>query len=207
VEIALKAENLLKSEPDGDRMRGRPHLVARILEDGSRTDEDWLQQFWAGLLATACTLDGGDESNLEFIDLFSQLATIHARILTTVCIKATTVISESGSVAANPLAWTAEEIMEIPGSRELQIEHDLARLDELGLIEKRLKSPAFLQSDEIYITPSSIGLQLYALCKGHRGAPQDFYAVKSAYAPLSTSEPLSANEALGANEPLSASEH
>ncbi len=181
VGVALGAETLQASRPAAAALKANPRLLMRILEDGSCTDEEWLQQYWGGLLLSSCSADGKDESTLRFVELLGELTTIPIRILTVVCTRATKVLSESGSVSALPLACRIEEVMAITGSRELQIERDLDRLCWLGLIEKRSvhSSPALLPSDEAQITASSLGLQLFARCNGHAGALQDFYAVGS----------------------------
>ena len=179
VSIVLKAESLLAFEPVyRQAARQDPGLSgASILEDGSCTDEDWLKHFWGGLLATSCAVDGKDESSPVFVELLAQLATFPVRILTVVCTRATKVQAESGSISAKPLACKIEELMLTTGSRGVQFEHDLERLSELGLIEKRdSDSPALLACDETNITPSSLGLQLFARCNGHRGSVRDFYA-------------------------------
>lgn len=177
VGIALKAENLLAGEPVSDRLRADPDLVVRILEDGSCTDEEWLRDYWSGLLATSCAADGSDESNLVFVELLSKLTTFPVRILTVVCTRATKVFRESGSVSAKPLACNLEELMRTTGSRGLQTERDLQRLSELGLIEDRDSNSSTLSTrDEADITPSSLCLELFARCNGHRGSLRDFYA-------------------------------
>ena len=177
VAIALKAQNLLAGEPVADRLRTEPDLVVRILEDGSCTDEEWLRDYWSGLLATSCAVDGKDESSLVFVELFSKLTTFPVRILTVVCTRATKVFRESRSVSAKPLACKIEELMRTTGSRGLQTERDLQRLSELGLIENSNSNFSTLSArDEANITPSSLGLELFARCNGHRGSPRDFYA-------------------------------
>ena len=181
VQIALGAESLQTSKAVAGGTHANARLVARILEDGSCTDEEWLQHYWSGLLLSSCSADGKDESNLRFVELLGELTTIPIRILTVVCLRATKVLSESGSLTAKPLPCRIDEVMVTTGSRELQIERDFERLAGLGLIEKRdpKLSPALLPSDEASITPSSLGLQLFARCNGHQGALQDFYAVGS----------------------------
>ena len=162
------------------RLRAELPLAIRILEDGSCTDEAWLRHFWGGLLATSCTRDGVDELSRVLVDLFSQLTTYPVRILVVVCTRATKVMAESGLIFAKPLACNLEELMQTTGSRGLQIDRDLARLSELGLIEKKgLKSPVMLPNDEILVTPTSLGLQLFAHCNGQRGSLQQFYALES----------------------------
>jgi PilZ domain/Abortive infection alpha len=180
VAIALKGENLLAFDPVTDQLRADPDLVVRILEDGSCTDEDWLRHFWGGLLATSCAANGKEESNLAFVELLSQLTTFPVRILTVVCTRATKVLAESGLISAKPLTCKIEELMLTTGSQGLQFERDFERLSELGLIEKRdSNSPTLLSCEETEITPSSLGLQLFARCNGHRGSLPEFYAAAS----------------------------
>jgi hypothetical protein len=177
--IAVKAKKLFESGPANGQRRIKAPLLVRILEDGSCTDEDWLHHFWGGLLATSCTANRNDESNLAFIELFSQLTTFPVRILTVVCTRATKVLSESGSISAKPLACKIEELMLTTGSRGLQTDRDLDRLSELGLIGRRNdNSLTLLPNDETYVTPTSLGLQLFARCNGHQ-VPQEFYALES----------------------------
>ena len=56
-----------------DKRHAHPILVSSIIENGSWSDCDEIQDMWAGLLASSCTESGGDESNLIFIpvDAFS----------------------------------------------------------------------------------------------------------------------------------------
>ena len=178
VEIALKAQNLLAAGPAREGLHAEPRLVVRILEDGSCTDEGWLKHFWGGLLATSCTADGIGELSSVLVDLFSQLTTFPVRILVVVCTRATKVEAESGLIFAKPLACKIEELMQTTGSREQQIERDLEGLSELGLIEKRgPKSATLLPRDEIFVTPTCLGLQLFAHCNGQRGSLREFYVL------------------------------
>jgi len=179
VEVALKAKNKLTAYEDRAELRAHEHVVLRILEDGSWADEDATQQLWAGLLASSCTHEPADESSLFLIDLFSQLAQIHIRILLSACQRAVKTIDESGVTAAERLCCPAEEIMKISGSRDLvRIERDLMHLSELGLFEIRSKSTTLCLINEADITPTSLGLELYARCHGYRGSLQDFYRVE-----------------------------
>jgi hypothetical protein len=180
VSIALRAEDLfIRSGATGDVVRVNPQVAVRILEGGSSTDEDWLHDFWAGLLITSCSADGRDESNLEFVGLFSQLTLIPIRIFTVVCTRATKVISESGTVFARPLACNLKELVATVGSRVTNMERDLGSLSELQLIERRIaNNPTLLASDEIHITPTALALRLFALCNGHRGTLRSFYSLR-----------------------------
>lgn len=181
VEIALHAEEMLVFESDNVKMRAHPALVMRILEDGSWAENERIQQFWAGLLATACTTAKDNQSNMIFIDMLSQLTTVHARIFTAACAKATIVESKHGGVNACRLGCSAEEMIQIAGLHDLvKIDRDLEHLAELGLLVNRVKSRFFSLIHEADITPTNLGLQLYARSNGHRGDLKDFYRVAPA---------------------------
>lgn len=189
VEIALKGEENLVSVPDGDKLQAHPRLLVRLLEDGSWAEVDWIQQLWAGLLASSCTVEGNDESNLPFIDLLSQLTHIHVRLFVAACTRTTKVIAGPGRISSRPFACTTEEIMRITGSRDMiRIERDLAHLTDLGLLEERVKSRFFVAVNEACITPTPLGLQLYARCRGHRGVAQDFYNRETMSVPVHANE-------------------
>ncbi|MGB7547407.1 MAG: hypothetical protein WBM14_06645, partial [Terracidiphilus sp.] len=135
VEIALKAERLLEFRSDAGTLSAHPGLVVRILEDGSGADEDWRQQLWAGLLATSCTVDGNDESNLVFVDLLSQLTSTHVRIFIAACGKAARTVSGFGRRPARLPSATMEEIKQAAGTGDIpRIRRALDHLADLGLL-------------------------------------------------------------------------
>lgn len=181
--IAIKAKNLLGRSFERDSLRVNPQVALRILEVGSGTEEDWLQGFWAGLLIAARSAGGAEKTSLVFVELFSQLTSIPIRIFTVICTRAIKGISEAGVVYAKPLACDVEELTATVGSRGPQTERDLALLTALQLIERQAgNAPALLRNTQTYITPTSLGLQLFALCNGHRGNLRDFYLLHSAEA-------------------------
>lgn len=181
ISIALHAEGLQGASRPADRARINPHIAVRILDVGSGTDEDWLHQFWAGILITSVSVDGRRTANLEFVELLSQLTSIPLRIFTVVCTRAPKVVSASGAVAATPLACDLQELATTVGSRVPQMERDIETLSGFKLIERRrtMNGPALLANNEIQIAPTSLGLQLFALCNGHRGDLRDFYSLHS----------------------------
>lgn len=176
VEIALHAEEMLVFEPGARKMRAHPRLVMRIIEDGSWAENDRIQQFWAGLLATCCTLGNEDVSNQAFLDLIGQLTGVQTRIFAYACTMATTFQSESGDIAADPLICSAEEIVQIAGILDMaKIDRDLEHLADLGLLVQRENQSLFSLLADADITPTCVGLDLYARCNAHRGTAQDFY--------------------------------
>jgi len=171
VEIVFKAEELLARDSDGSRLKASPEVVTRILECGSWGDAGWIRELWAGLLATSCTEEGQDESNLVFVELLSKLAPIHARILAAACAKATKEVPERVPAESFPLYCTAEEMTRITGSTDLtKIHRSIAHLSDLGLLERSARSSFVAQSERAKTTPTRFGLQMYARCLGYRGA-------------------------------------
>jgi len=171
VEIALKAERLLVPEPHAYSMVAHRDLILRILEHGSWVDVAWLQELWAGLLATSCTLEGQDESNLVFIDILSRLAPLPTQILAVACAKAMQAMGESSSIPPSLMAFTAEEIARITRSNNLtKIYRSIAELSELGLLEKSPKAATQDNPHAAKAKPTHLGLEMFARCNGQRGA-------------------------------------
>jgi len=77
VEILKKADALLKEAG----LIANPRVGYRILEEGSWCDDEFLQDMWAGLLASSCTDEGKDDSNLVFVHILSQMTSLEARLL------------------------------------------------------------------------------------------------------------------------------
>jgi hypothetical protein len=79
------------------------------------------------------------------------------------------------------LTLAVSEIQQITGlTSTAKIEQDIHHLADLGLILQIRHSPSLLPAQETAVTPSSLGLLLYARCHGHRGALASFYGVVEA---------------------------
>ncbi len=169
VEVALKAESLIVSKPDADKMLAHPEIVMRIIELGSWADADLLQRFWAGLLAASCSIEGQDKSNTSFIDLLSVLTLIHVRILSGACARAIKVVSDRGDVSIYPTYSTADEICKIAGTNDFtKIHRAIAILSDLGLLEKSAHSSFVSYTEKAKTTPTQLGLEMCARCSGIR---------------------------------------
>ena len=180
VQISLLGDAMLAAEPDGFKMQADSQTVQRIIADGSWADEDWIQQLWAGLLAASCAIDKKDQLGLDLVDRFSQLAPVHARIFKHACEKAEKVDSGDGNVSAKPLIVDVEEIQQITSVQSLaKIERDVYHVADLELLEQSVRSRSLLPPDEINVTPSVLGLKLFALCNGHRGMLRDYYRLSN----------------------------
>ncbi len=104
-------------------VHAHPRLVFGILNHSSWTDCDNVHEMWAGLLASSCTSEGRDESNLIFVNILSQLTSLQARIVNHCCETAEKSISKGGWIKAEPCYIELEKLEKL-----FQIE-DLHRLD------------------------------------------------------------------------------
>jgi hypothetical protein len=167
IEIALKAESIVESWPDEETLHSVPALVLRILEDASWADDEITKQFWAGLLATACASETKPETHMSLIHAFSQLTMVHVRVFNAACTKAAGILADGKTTAPLRIICAAEEMMKISGSRDIQrMDRDLEHLADLGLLERRVRMRFFAPEEEIIITPTAAGLELYERCQG-----------------------------------------
>lgn len=176
VEIVLEAELFLASHPGAELMRAEPKVMQRIIQDGSWVDEGWIRRLWAGLLTTYCTAGPKVNSDLDLVALFSPLTPVHVMLLKAACIRAKKSFSAGGAVSAQPLELRLQELQTITGIQSVgKLERDIHHLATVGLIEPAARIESMMAAREVTITPSALGLALFARWYGHRGAVEDFY--------------------------------
>jgi hypothetical protein len=177
--IVQKTEAKLNSQLESDRKRAHPRIVAQIVEQGAWIEADDVQELWAGLLASSCTLDGKDDSNLIFVDLLSRLAVSQARILDYICENAEKTLAPAGwLVPAAPLELSVEELQRITKLSDVhRMDLELDHLGSLGLLG--MGSGFGLHSRLASLQPSSLALQMYARCHGYSGNPISFYVYRA----------------------------
>jgi len=136
VKVAEKAERKLNATPNAKECHAHPRIASLVLEHGSWVDTDEIQEMWAGLLASSCTRDGNDDSNLIFINLLSQLTTLQVRILNYLCEKAEKRVSPvMGFVYAEDMIISPQELAKITGTNDLnRLDRELDHLNALDLI-------------------------------------------------------------------------
>jgi hypothetical protein len=165
--------NAISAPPD---FHAPPRLVSLILDQSSWTDDDMVQDMWAGILASACDSSGVDDSNLLFITLLSQLTSVEARIINNVCEKSIKNISSAGWIFAVPYMLPLAELEALTNIHDFhRIDRELDHLRNLGLIETHGGFPT--HSTIANVTPSALGLQLYVRCQGYNGSPIEFFGI------------------------------
>ena len=173
IEIVLKAEEMLTAQGCAQRTGISPDLILRILEDGSKTHQEEMEQSWAGVLASSATEGSVDEDGMIYAELLSKLEASHILILAAGSACAMQMGWKPDSVLPQSLICTADEIKKITGKRDLAvIERDLHHLYELGLLELTVKEIPFTPIEQANITPTTLGMYLYARCSGQIGVSE-----------------------------------
>jgi hypothetical protein len=175
--IAQKAEQKYNELPNAERRHAHPRLIAQIIEQGSWIEAEDVQALWAGLLASSCTEDGKDDSNLMSIDFLGRLTLSEAGILDHICGSSTKVVTRAGWIAAELFYMTLLELQEITHLSDFyRIDRELDHLCTLGLITPRHGgfSP---HSTNANVTPTALALQMYVRCQGFTGDPLSFFGL------------------------------
>jgi hypothetical protein len=171
VEIVLKAQELLGQLEPGAKVQAHPDMVRRILENGSWTEDDWIRQWWSGLLVSSCGPDALDTSNSAFIDMLAKLMPVHLRVLAFACRQATERIAAGEPAATLDVYCTSEELIEAVGSQSLgRIQQTMGQLSSLGLLAESNKPSYVAVTDKVKTRtlPTTLALKMYARCNGHR---------------------------------------
>ncbi len=169
-----QAELIEWQVPEGAQVH--PRVAWKTLDEGSWTDDDAVQEMWAGLLAASCSADGKDQSNLVFVQILSAVSPIGARILNHACEKAEKILSPGGLMEAGILVVPADEISAVAGESDItRLDAEMDHLRVQGLIRGGFEMGR--QPDFADVTPTSLALHMYVRCKGFRGSPGEFYGL------------------------------
>jgi hypothetical protein len=181
VRLLLKTKQLLDQHPESEGWHASPRVVAQIIEQGSWSDSDDLQEMWAGLLASACTADGKDESNLMFVGFLSQLTGSQAKALAYGAERATKEFTVNGLVLprGGPVFVNESQLMELTGVNDLnRLDRELDHLHALGLLTAGMVIDApFIVMDEKAIAdlrPTPLGFEMYVRCRGWRNSAASY---------------------------------
>jgi hypothetical protein len=172
VKITDKAQKILEKKANGLVLSAHPRIIYTTIENGSWAEDDFMQNFWAGILASACTPDGKDESNIIFMNFLSQITTNQAKIIDHICKNAKTYKGRNGLIFCDAFEMEADELLEISGIKDIhQLDRELDHLRGLELIFEGLAH----NNLKANVTPQSLCLQFYARTQGYIGSPIDFF--------------------------------
>lgn len=169
VAITQVAEHHLGDSTD----QAHPRLVSSIIDNGSWADDTHVQKMWGGLLASSCSEDGDDDSNLLFIDTLASITKSQARLLNYICLNAKKYILISGLPFAHELIISVEILKRVSEIDDLiRIDRELDHLRSLELIIGGIASSA---RDFADVRPTPIALSMFIRCAGSRQTPNEFF--------------------------------
>lgn len=187
IKMVQKAEGFIQIEEGQLRLCAHPRIAVKILEEASWQDDDEVQTMWAGLLASSCTEDGKDDSNLLFINLLSQLSTVQAKAINHLCKTTKKRADKYDTVSGQYVYITLGELMEICEIQDMQrLDREIDHLKTLGLLtavmqEGGLEIPDDYRQYTIGLFPSELAINLYVRSQGFVGSPKEYFEIKREY--------------------------
>jgi hypothetical protein len=176
--IVARAEMIVdRSLPD---LEAHPRLVSEIIERGSWTDDEVVQKLWAGLLASSCTVGGGDDSNILFTSILEQLTSVQVRILLHACESSPKYVTKAGLPLAGDFQMPLEELMRVSGVTDIhRLDRELDHLRSMELIGGPLTGGGFSpDSTTADVSVTALALHLYVRAQGFRGSPVEYWTLK-----------------------------
>ena len=173
-EVLLAAEKRL---PEGANVHAHPRIAYQVFEAGSLESDKQLQEWWGGLLASSCTENGDDDSNLMFSNILKQLTATEAKLVKFVCencVKSSRpVLGPNMGVECMPDFIDQSELIRIAGTTDKdRLARELLHLESLGLMY-----PMSYMSEKICVRTTTLCLDLYVRCQGSRQSAKEFFKI------------------------------
>ena len=179
IRILSKAQGKFEFNEEKLQFKVHPRIALSIIENGSLIDNEDLQDMWAGLFVSSCTINEQSDENLIFIDLLKQLTSCEAKIIKYACENAKKILYENGLIIGDDLNIECKDLINISGVKEIHIlDRDLDHLRSLELIGSVLGGGGFNASDKNLtadITPTPLALYMYVKTQGHNFDPKFFW--------------------------------
>jgi hypothetical protein len=170
-----ESKNILESNGSIDDLTAPPRLAYKIMEEGSLIDDEKVQEMWAGLLASSCTVGGKDESNLIYVDLLSKLTSSEVALLNHLCDYTKKGVSHNGLIYVKFITLGLDILQTLFGFKDIhKINHEISHLKSLGLVQSVDSS----NSSVFYamLKPTSLCLNMYVKCKGSSVSPVEYWS-------------------------------
>jgi hypothetical protein len=181
IAMMKKLEQKLADNKVPEGTPAHPRVVRAIIEQSSWIDDAFLQEMWAGLLASSITEAGDDDSNLVFTDLLGGLTRLQARVLKYACEKAEKRRSGIGLISAEVMHVSFDELYAVAQDKDVQrLDRELDRLRALGLLDEGggfAIHPLPYLTNFVALTPTPLALHMYVRCSGSRASPVEFFGL------------------------------
>ena len=161
------------------QVHAHPRLVFEAIDKGSWSDDDVIQEMWAGILASSCTKDGSDDSNVVFTAILSQLTGVQLRILNYAVGASPKFVSKTGLPYADIVKINFEKLTAITGINDVhRLDRELDHMRSLELIGQAFFGGGGFDTNsnlDAHICLSSLALHLYVRGQEFRESPVEFF--------------------------------
>ena len=142
IKIIVESEKLLKDKDTKKSPNLHPRILHSVYEEGSWSEDEELQNMWAGLLASSCFDEGTDRSIL-YVDILSKISKNEAILFNYVCKSSEWRITESENlVEALPVFTEPKNLKTITNMNNFEdIVEAISHLQLLGLITHEAHLP------------------------------------------------------------------
>jgi hypothetical protein len=165
-EIALAAEKLIATNPNADKLRAHPKVIAHILREGSWAHSIQQKQLWIGLFVNSCVLGEGDDANIALADMLVNITPTQASIYIEACNRALALMRDADTAPPDRTILSPHEMTEVTHLYDMsRIATDVAYLYNLGVIERLFDFSSYLETEHFDITPSAAGIDLFRRCR------------------------------------------
>ncbi len=183
IKMLNKAKGKMKFKDGQLKLNAHPRLAIDIIDSASWQDVDFIQELWAGLLISSCTLDGKNDDNLIFINLLKQLTASEAKIIQYICKESNKVVDEHNFIYCNSLTVDIKTLSKLTNIKDIhRIDRELDHLRSIELIPPGGGFSGGMHSHTknliANIPPSNLCLNLYIRCQGKRTFPAEYWNVK-----------------------------
>ncbi len=173
VSIVEKTKKIIHEIDSAKSKHAHPRIVIKVIQEGSCVDDSNLQEMWAGLLASSCTEDGTDETNLIFVNVLAQLSSSQAKIIKLPFIEGNYKAYQHDKTEYTDVEKERSGLIEYTGLPNWGVlKRELDHLGSLGLVSYHLRSNP--RRTLVSIHYEEAALWLYARCQGHTGSLQQF---------------------------------
>ena len=173
--LAKKAEEKVRIQYGDTDVTVLPRIAHAVFENGSWEDDETVHDMWAGLLASACSERGVDDSNLVFIATLKQLSSLQVRVLRFAVETADKFVSRAGWPYAEHFECSAEKLREVCGTNDLiRIDREIDHLTSLDLLGEGFDP----DSEFLDLHPRPLAMSLYVRADGFPGTPIEYWNLK-----------------------------
>ena len=163
IKIIEKAKGKLEYDGNELQLTANARVGLQIVEYGSLTDNDVLQEMWAGLFVSSCSEEETDDVNLTYVYLLNQLTVNQAKLIRSLCKNCKPVKFDNGSVGVCKQVYSVDKLLNMGEYKDFHVlDRDVDYLENIGLINGGINAQDF-QHCKIY--PTTLCLNLFVTCE------------------------------------------